>query len=176
MAGSTLPNFSLFQRKALTCMFTSHHEVKKCLDVETHPLKKKEDFLMLQSLQDVPWSKINQHAPQSSAKISSKICPAKVSSFASYCMMLHVEGAYRLLNSTARDFPSSRERQYRWQRFTDRYRCKIMMYVLGCTNAMAWTWHSCFPGLWPIGLLLDWKFYADVFHSPMTKYPTSKNY
>ena len=39
---------------------------------------------MLQSLQDVPWSKINQHAPQSSAKIVSKICPAKIVSFTSY--------------------------------------------------------------------------------------------
>ena len=34
---------------------------------------------MSKSLRDVPWSKINQQAPQSSAKILSKICPAKVS-------------------------------------------------------------------------------------------------
>ena len=39
---------------------------------------------MLKSLRDVSWSKINQHAPQSSAQILSKICPAKVLSFTSY--------------------------------------------------------------------------------------------
>ena len=44
MAGSNLPNFSLFQRKAFACTFTSRHEVKKCLDVKTSSLEKKMIF------------------------------------------------------------------------------------------------------------------------------------
>ena len=57
---------------------------------------------MLKSLRDIPWSKINQHTPWYSAKLLSKICPAKVMTFTSYSNSTLLTVLRRVVNERPR--------------------------------------------------------------------------